>query len=618
MRRSFRVAPSVLFALALAPPGWGTAWAQVSPGPLAAPHATVDTPLQCLRCHGKGGSKADMDARCLACHKEVAWMKAAKRGYHARTGVKACASCHPDHGGREFKLVAWEEGSAAKFDHRRTGFSLAGKHSRLECVACHKPALQRSSAAALIQKSDHAKSWMGLETACADCHVDVHRNQLGRACETCHSQTAWKPAPGFDHARSDYPLTGAHAKVECMKCHAAPQFVRAHDAHGAALAEWKPLPHADCTPCHRDPHAGRFKGACARCHLTSGFRIINPQSFDHDQTRYPLRGLHAQVTCERCHVPALGGFGPQPSFATCSDCHQDAHRGTATLAGKRVDCAACHDVSGFTPSTYSVAAHQRSAYPLEGRHAAARCSSCHGRLRPGAPGAAAWGSSRVVIRPVHGACVDCHGDPHRGRFRPPSPRARKADCLACHDLSAFSPARFDLRMHVESDFKLEGAHRTVPCQACHEELRAPRPKSTLLASTASMPALTFESKKRLCAECHRDPHAGQFAHRKDGGACQGCHGVETFKPATRFDHDRDSRFRLEGAHRRIACAACHASRPDAAGKAFVSYLPTPTRCEACHGGGVRDSLATPPPAPRGGARGDASARSKEVSRATRH
>ena len=582
-----------LCLLLLALPWRSAAWAQVSPGPLSAAHAALDSPLKCLQCHGKGGSRADMDLLCLACHKEVAWMKTANRGFHVRVANQACASCHPDHGGRDFQLVVWDEGVSAKFDHRRAGFALEGKHARIVCGACHKPALQKSAAAALIQQQDHAKSWMGLQTACVDCHADVHRNQLGRKCETCHSQTAWKPAPKFDHARSTYALTGAHEKLECMKCHAAPQFVTATDANGAPLPEWKPLPHADCVPCHRDPHAGRFKGTCATCHATSNFRVIRREGFKHDQTRYPLHGKHAQVACQRCHDPARGGSGPKPKFALCGDCHADAHNGTATLAGKPADCTACHDLNSFTSPTYAVVTHQKSAYPLQGAHATADCAACHRRLGDRDPAAAALGSAHVAIRPAHAACVDCHGDPHRGRFRPPNPRARKNDCLACHDMTAFSPAKYDARMHFECDFKLEGAHLTVPCQACHEELKAQRSKSTLLAATASLRPLTFESKKRLCAECHDDPHGGQFEHRKDRGACQGCHGADVFVPAAKFNHDRDSRFKIEGAHRRTACIACHPARTDAAGRKLVSYVPTPTRCEACHAGGERDSLAVP-------------------------
>ena len=81
-----RRAHGLLLALALSLPGAvpgpvgpGDAFAQVSPGPLAAPHAAFEGTTQCLQCHATRGSKAGMDEKCLACHEEVAWMRAAKR-----------------------------------------------------------------------------------------------------------------------------------------------------------------------------------------------------------------------------------------------------------------------------------------------------------------------------------------------------------------------------------------------------------------------------------------------------------------------------------------------------------------------------------------------------------
>jgi hypothetical protein len=62
-----------------------------------------------------------MDSNCLACHTEIDAMRKAKRGYHARVTDRTCASCHPDHAGREFDLVSWGEGGRAAFEHRRAG-----------------------------------------------------------------------------------------------------------------------------------------------------------------------------------------------------------------------------------------------------------------------------------------------------------------------------------------------------------------------------------------------------------------------------------------------------------------------------------------------------------------
>lgn len=555
------------------------AHAQVSPGPLATPHAALDGGTQCFQCHEKGAGRSGMDLRCLACHQEIAGMRAAKRGFHSRHASDACASCHPDHGGRSFALVAWEGGKPEAFDHAQAGLVLEGKHASLACRDCHKPALQKSPLAAKIQVKERAKSWLGLETACASCHRDVHAGSLGKDCASCHSQIGWHPAPGFDHAKTSYPLTGAHQKPECAACHATPTVNNGRNAKGGWLPRWKPVPHNDCASCHKDPHAGRFRGACASCHVTADWHTVNQKGFDHEQTRYPLRGKHASVKCETCHDMKLGG--QRPKYARCIDCHKDAHNGQATIAGKPTDCATCHDVKGFVPSTWPVAEHQKSRYALDGAHATAECGKCHTRAPERSNEAATLGSSRVRFRPARAACVDCHTDPHAGRFSPGGLRPHQAACLACHSMAAFAPSTYDGRAHADCVFPLEGAHMAIPCQRCHSELERSPGGSTLKGSTA-LRALRFDSKARVCKDCHDDAHGGQFAARKDKGACESCHGFAAFVPADKFDHDRESAFRLQGAHVRTPCAACHDTGRTSQGVTTVVYRPTPVRCEACH------------------------------------
>ena len=591
MKRARRdLAALAALLLSLGPAG---ARAQVSPGPLATAHESLDGATQCLRCHEQGAGKAGMDRRCLDCHAEVRWMRERSRGFHAQVSGQACATCHPDHGGRAFALIAWDGGAPERFDHARAGFTLLGKHASIACRDCHKPALQKSGAVALLQVKDHAKSWFGLETACVSCHEDPHRGSLGAECVSCHSQEHWKPAPGFDHQKTGYPLTGAHTKPACAACHATAAVNAGQDARGALLPRWKPVPHADCVSCHRDPHAGRFTGECARCHVTRDWRAVNSKGFDHDQTRYPLRGAHVRVGCDACHAAARGGR--RPKFARCMDCHADAHRGQATIAKQPADCATCHDVRGFTPSIWPRLGHQKTAYPLEGAHVTASCAGCHTRAAAGSAEAAALGRSRVRMRPGHAACTDCHQDPHKGRFAAGGARPHAAGCLACHSLAAFRPSTYDGRAHADCAFPLEGAHRSVPCQQCHKELDRPGGGSTL-GSAPTLVALRFDSRARACRDCHTDAHGGQFAARRDKGACESCHGFAAFVPADRFDHDRDASFHLQGAHARTPCGACHRVAKAAGSNArVVIYRPTPSRCESCHAAATADSAGSGAP-----------------------
>jgi Cytochrome c3 len=577
LRRSFFVCVGPLaFAAA--------AHAQVSPGPLASAHRELDTPLQCFQCHPKAGASGGaMDLRCLACHTEVAWMKERHRGFHARV-TQPCAKCHPDHGGRDFKLVAWDEGTPEKFDHQRTGWALEGKHAALACRSCHKPEFQHSEATAKIRAHDHAQSWLGLETACASCHTDPHRGQLGAECQKCHVAAAWKPAPGFDHAKTAYPLTGKHAGLMCANCHEAPQLALAHDAKGVAIPQYKPLPHADCVSCHRDPHAGRFGKTCMSCHTTDSFQNIRKAGFNHDQTRYPLRGKHAALECATCHDEKTA-WGKKPPFAACGSCHREMHAGLATLAGKPADCSACHDVNGFHPSTFPLAQHQLSKYPLEGRHATILCNTCHAKLPATDAATAALGDARVAMRPEHDACIACHNDPHQGRFSGGGEHARARGCLACHGMNTFHPSLVDDAMHATFAFKLEGAHRAVPCQACHAELNAAPAASSLRSAHGNARALRFAESAVRCASCHQSPHGDQFAARKDHGACESCHDQDSFQPASHFDHVHGASFVLDGAHQRVACAACHRSEKTSVGHTRVIYRPVASRCVDCHSAG---------------------------------
>jgi hypothetical protein len=546
-----------------------------------------------------------MDLRCLDCHTEVAAMKSQNRGLHARV-KDPCAKCHPDHGGRDFKLIAFEEGSPEKFDHKRTGWQLEGKHDSLTCDKCHKPELQKDPVVSKLQRKDHSKSWFGLQTTCNSCHQDAHHGQLSLECQDCHDDAAFKPASKFDHAKSRYALTGKHQKVECAKCHlATDRLTIAVDDKGKPIPLYKPLGFDDCNVCHtKDPHEGKFGKTCAGCHVTDSFHVIKKTAFNHDQTRYPLRGKHATVECAKCHDPKTA-WGRKPPFDKCGSCHKDAHASQATIAGKPEDCGACHRVEGFHPSIFTVEKHQLSKYALEGKHMTADCSGCHRQLEDTPAVVAKYGPSRVDMRPAYAQCTDCHLDPHDGRFSPGGERAQARNCLACHTLAAFRPSLYDAAMHAKARFVLDGAHRATPCLNCHEELKQAHASSTLRTATGTR-HLKFADSRQRCAACHESPHGDQFAKRKGKGACEGCHDSDSFKPASKFDHQQDSQFKLDGVHARVACSGCHRNEILGSGKTRVIYRPVPHRCEDCHGASLppvnRGSSSRIPPAPPGFAR----------------
>ena len=530
---------------------------QVSPGPLAKPHAELEGTLKCTKCHG--GGNAGMKERCLSCHKDIGWLAERNRGFHGGRATKAatCASCHPDHAGLDFPMVKWPDGSAERFDHLRAGWELEQSHAELKCEECHVTKLQVSPASRLTARKT-GTGWTGLETGCTDCHEDIHRGALGKSadCVKCHDAGKWTVTPGFDHDTTGYALDGKHEKVTCDDCHLAESLRPKPDGRGHLVPVYQPVPHESCADCHADVHKGQFGPTCTDCHTTVDWKRIDRDRFNHDKTKYPLRAKHAAVKCVDCHgnfsTPAL----KKPAFATCGACHKDAHNKTATLAGQVVDCEKCHNVSGFTPSTYTVAQHRTSKYALEGKHQTVKCTSCHGQAATPAL-AARWGTSKVILRPAFARCLDCHADDHGGQL---AAQPDKGECADCHKVDGWTPSTYDRVRHGRLKLALEGRHADVECRACHGTDRKSLPP---IATPARLGKATFLFKvpEIECTACHVDPHEGRFAARGARPKVQGCaacHDTRVFTPSTAgIDAHKDFGFALNGAHRATPCAACH-------------------------------------------------------------
>ncbi|MCM2270866.1 MAG: hypothetical protein NDJ75_12245, partial [Thermoanaerobaculia bacterium] len=300
----------------------GATRAQISPGPLASPHAALEGAGNCLSCH-RAGQGVDPQL-CLACHAALGERIAAGAGLHRGEASARCERCHAEHNGRQFALVFWPEGEAA-FDHARAGWRLEGGHARVACRDCHRPDRVAPRVVELEPAKNLASTFLGLTTACAACHADPHRGSLRGACSECHTQESWKSARAFDHATTRFALDARHARLDCAACHrqpAAPAGAPAPRRFDQFRDRTAP---PGCADCHRDPHAGRLGADCASCHPGATFRAADRRGFDHDRTRYPLRGRHAAVACERCHAPGRGLRVAE--YERCASCHRDPHLG---------------------------------------------------------------------------------------------------------------------------------------------------------------------------------------------------------------------------------------------------------------------------------------------------
>lgn len=624
--------------------GWGAAgvFAQISPGPMSQAHASLDGPTHCTSCHDL--AKRPPEYNCLNCHQDIRTRLDKGKGLHPslvgedRTG-RTCVTCHSEHNGKNFNIVHWNM-PLARFDHRRAGYVLDGKHASLSCKTCHQPSHISTAESKDIAVKDLTRTYLGLSTKCAGCHVDQHRGQFTADCSSCHDSTRWQNAAKFDHERARFTLTGAHQKVICEKCHTKVDDPKPY-------VKYRNLSFQDCTPCHNDPHHGAFRESCRSCHAATNWKsTLTAQVFNHSTTEYPLEGKHRKVACEACHTGA--NFKAKVAHAQCLDCHKkDYHRGQFAVRADRGDCGACHTVEGFKPSIFTVALHAKTSFPLVDRHSSVACDKCHAPHGPetvyvfkndacvvchkdvhqGQFNSAPYGNkceschtaksfkpstftlvrhmkSRFPLSGAHGAilceechksesgvfpstpvsyrferedCEACHADPHHGEFaermKVLDARGAPKECQVCHTMQDWKEiVGFD---HATTDFPLEGAHRSVSCEACH--------KSPNLGT--DLKNVSFNSAPRTCAGCHEDIHAGQFALGGTQTDCSRCHVLFKWKPST-FDHETGSTFHLAGAHQDVACRQCHRTTREVQGKTVVMYKPTPRACIACHGNDV--------------------------------
>lgn len=566
----------VLCALRAPPAARG----QISPGELSRAHAQLDGSDGCLNCHS---TEHGVDrGRCLACHTPLARRVEAGKGLHSRPDHADCERCHIEHQGRDFELVYWGKSGEKAFDHALTGYALQGAHAPLACRSCHRKESIADPTPLLAKSVELDRTYLGLATRCASCHRDAHRGQFGDAdCATCHGLKKFKPAELFDHARSKFPLTLGHARVECVKCHPIGSGPTGAAASVPPNVLFRGVPTA-CAGCHKDPHQGRFGAKCETCHSADDWKRIQTANFDHARTRYPLTGKHQATACAACHPP--GKPTRILGFERCASCHADAHAGQLVLRKSGGECGECHGTSGFKPATFTVALHETTAYPLVGVHRTTDCATCHRLLPPAeleragiallrsAAAGKAGGPAKVTqFRFPRSGCADCHRDPHAGDSEK---YLGKEGCLACHAITQWREVRFD---HGLTKFPIAGLHLKVACLGCHRTTAAGGRLLAPPAASAWAPPreVRLAGAPLVCSGCHLDPHLGQV-----GAGCERCHGDTSWGPS-RFDHNRDSTYRLEGAHRAVACIGCH-FRERNAGKEVMRLKPLGSACADCH------------------------------------
>lgn len=510
----------------------GIAFSQISPGELAKVHAHLEGMSNCTKCHTLG-SKVSND-KCLVCHTEIKERLVKQKGYHASTEVrgKACASCHNDHHGRNFQIIRF---NPAGFNHSVTGYPLEGAHARKSCKDCH---ISRFITDKKLKSKPH--TYLGLNRECLSCHADFHQQTLSRNCSACHNMESFKPATGFNHAKTSFPLVGKHLMLDCQLCH--PKETRS----GQPFIKFTGISHSNCTSCHTDVHQNKFGQNCRLCHSENSFhQIKNNSVFDHSKTNFMLEGKHAGVSCTACHKKKI----TDPiKHDNCADCHLDYHRGQFAKSGSSPDCRKCHTVNGFSPSLFSITDHNAGTFRLKGAHLAVACFECHRKQD-------SWN-----FRNIGNRCIDCHQNVHGNSIS----RSYFPDenCTACHSEKNWTNVQFD---HSKTNFQLEGKHQSAACRQCHTS-----------KDKTAVHGFIFAGLQNNCSSCHADSHFRQFEVNGQTD-CKRCHDSFTWK-ASKFNHNLTA-FKLDGKHENLSCSACHKKSDN---EKYIVYKIKKFKCEDCH------------------------------------
>ncbi|KAA3615236.1 MAG: hypothetical protein DWQ05_14845 [Calditrichaeota bacterium] len=346
-------------------------------------------------------------------------------------------------------------------------------------------------------------------------------------CNQCHTTATWNVKLNqipFRHFRTGYLLLGAHRDVQCMSCHQSLIFSHIGTA---------------CIDCHVDVHRGQLGVNCADCHSTLNWENRREIFEQHNNSAFPLLGMHAITDCEACHVnQQQNEFANTPT--DCEFCHQQELATTTNPnhreEGLTSDCQRCHrpTATTWTQATYR---HQ-SAFIDRGAHANLPCASCH----------------TENFADISADCFACHEkdynsttDPNHAVF------GILTDCVLCHNDLRWDDAEFD---HVQlANFELRGAHSKIKCGECHVNNQV-----------TDLP--------RDCFGCHESEFNAVVEPPHDENNfdqdCLQCHTEFVWSPST-FDHN-NTQFPLLGAHDKVSCVDCHST----------GYATTPTDCFSCH------------------------------------
>jgi hypothetical protein len=419
----------------------------------------------------------------LICYTQAVFGQQVIKSPHGKLTIDIdCSACH--------RPNSWKPAKAKmNFNHKKmTGFALIGKHKMISCQSCH-----------LDLRFDKPQVMAG---NCGSCHVDVHQGKFGTNCISCHNQTSFHSVKGLAiHAKTGFPLTGAHQQLACQSCHQ-------NDRNGAFTNL-----DTDCYSCHKKDYETAqsidhvkqgFSTQCQQCHNTMGW---GGAAFDHVTVSggFALVGAHKQIRCESCHlVPSFANKFHTTSDKDCYSCHQsnfqDAHGGSNFPH----TCLNCHNENSWGGAEFDHAKIS-NGFELLGSHKKLECSSCH--IIPSYQNKFQATSDQD--------CYSCHQTDFQKAHG--SGSGISTNCKDCHNENTWSDAEFTA--HDQQYFPIySGAHKGTweNCQTCHTtngnyasfsclNCHA-HAKTTMDQKHSEVSGYSYVST--ACYSCHPNGHAG--------------------------------------------------------------------------------------------------------------
>ncbi len=353
-----------------------------------------------------------------------------------------------------------------------------------------------------------------------------HGKDFKMSCTTCHTTNGWqidKKTFSFDHSTTKMPLIGQHNNINCRLCHPTLVFSEAKSK-------------TECVSCHKDIHSQTVGNSCDKCHTPSSWIVKNILEI-HQQSRFPLLGVHTMTECQKCHKSeSLHRYDVQG--VECIDCHRKDYMSTTNpnhlTSSISTDCSQCHKIFA---TVWGGSGFNHDFFPLKLGHLNVACNQCHI-------------NNNFTNTPTD--CYSCHKTNYLAANNPVhSGGCFSTNCTQCHNTN---PGWAPLTFQHNSYFALTLGHANVACNKCHTNNNCTIPTD--------------------CYSCHK-PNYDATTNPKHISACYStnciqCHTTNPGWAPSTFNHN--SYFPISsGTHSGFACNQCHTNPAD------CSFS-----CIACH------------------------------------